>query len=256
MDGKVYDRKGIVLEGVVATKSNRSNDVIAVRCPDTSSAARMATLIREVKAAKDSIGGTLTTIVSSVPIGLGEPCFDKLEAKLAHAMLSLPATKAFEIGAGFEGTKMRGSEHNDVFVIAKEHRKNDESKQQDTSITTTATTTTSTTTFTTTSTTPLLRTLTNNAGGTLGGITNGADLIFRVAIKSVSTISRPQETAGYDGKKCILEAKGRHDPCVLPRAPPLIEAMTALVLADAALIQRSRGMPLQTLPQEVEEDEY
>jgi chorismate synthase len=239
VDGKVYDREGVLLEGVSATKANRSNDVIAVRCPDTSSAARMATLIREVKAAKDSIGGTLTTIVSGVPIGLGEPCFDKLEAKLAQAMLSLPATKAFEIGAGFEGTKMRGSEHNDVFALAQasspvSHGEKEKSNVSNDMV--------------------LLRTVTNNAGGTLGGISNGADIVFRVAIKSVSTISQAQETVGYDGKPCVLEAKGRHDPCVLPRAPPLIEAMTALVLADAALIQRSRGKAIVTLPSEEDEE--
>ena len=250
VDGKVYDREGVLLEGVTATTSSRSNDVIAVRCPDTSSAARMATLIREVKAAKDSIGGTLTTVVSSVPIGLGEPCFDKLEAKLAQAMLSLPATKAFEIGAGFEGTKMRGSEHNDVFALAEAPRSVPQEQAR-----TEGDAAEGKNNRNTSSDLVLLRTVTNNAGGTLGGISNGADIVFRVAIKSVSTISQAQQTVGYDGKACVLEAKGRHDPCVLPRAPPLVEAMTALVLADAALIQRSRGRAIVTLPSDQEEED-
>jgi chorismate synthase len=149
--------------------------------------------------------------VINVPPGLGEPCFDKLEAKLAHAMLSLPATKGFEIGSGFEGTRMRGSEHNDQFrkgaVV--------DGKQ-------------------------MLKTTTNFAGGTLGGISNGEEIYFRVPIKPVSTIGQAQETCTFDGSTATLEARGRHDPCVLPRASPLVEGMTGLVLIDAALIQGSR----------------
>lgn len=226
--GVVYNAWGVVLPGVSATAANRSNEVIALRCPHAPTACRMATLIRDVKAAQDSTGGILATVISGVPVGLGEPCFDKLEAKLAHAMLSLPATKAFEIGSGFEGTRMRGSQHNDAFVAASS------SSGAGAGAGGAGPT--------------LLRTVTNNAGGTLGGISSGADLTFRVAIKPVSTISQPQATAAYDGSPAVLEAKGRHDPCVLPRAPPLVEAMAALVLADAALIQRSRG-PVYTLPQ-------
>jgi len=173
----------------------------------------------------------LTTVISRVPVGLGEPVFDKLEAKLAHAMLSLPATKAFEIGAGFEGTTMRGSEHNDVFVGVGAGAGAGAGAGG----------------------TVLLRTATNHAGGTLGGISSGADLVFRVAIKPVSTISRAQRTAGFDGREAVLEAKGRHDPCVLPRAPPLVEAMAALVLADAALMQMSRGVRPPVLPGEGDE---
>jgi chorismate synthase len=129
-------------------------------------------------------------------------------------MLSLPATKGFEIGEGFEGTAMRGSAHNDLFVPSAAGEAGEPT---------------------------LLKTATNHAGGTLGGITNGADLLFRVAIKPVSTISQAQATATFDGRAVILEAKGRHDACVLPRAPPLVEAMAALVLIDAALMQRARG---------------
>ena len=131
-------------------------------------------------------------------------------------MLSLPATKGFEIGEGFAGTAMRGSAHNDLFVPVSPAA--GEAGEP-----------------------TLLKTATNHAGGTLGGITNGADLLFRVAIKPVSTISQAQATATFDGRAVILEAKGRHDACVLPRAPPLVEGMAALVLIDAALMQRSRG---------------
>ena len=147
-----------------------------------------------------------------MPIGLGEPCFDKLEAKLAHAMLSLPATKAFETGSGFDGAKLRGSAHNDAFVPQGSG----------------------------TDGVTKLATKTNNAGGTLGGISNGENLFFRVAVKPVSTIGQAQETATYGGAATVLEAKGRHDPCVLPRTPPLVEAMATLAVMDAALIQKTR----------------
>ena len=210
-DGVVYDMHGTILPGVAADAACRSNDVLAVRCPHGPTAARMASLIRAVKADEDSTGGVLTTVVSGMPVGLGEPVFDKLEAMLAHAMLSLPATKGFEIGTGFGGTQWRGSSHNDAFVRGSEGSPS------------------------------VLRTATNNSGGTLGGITNGEDLLFRVAIKPVSTIGQAQVTATYGGEEALLEAKGRHDPCVLPRAPPLVEAMAAIVIIDAALIQRSRG---------------
>ncbi len=150
-------------------------------------------------------------MLHKVPAGLGEPVFDRLEAQLAHAMLSLPATKGFEFGSGFGGTVMKGSEHNDPFVPSSARKG-----------------------------APAVTTSTNYAGGTLGGISSGADVYFRVAVKPVSTIGRAQQTATYGGKEVVLEAKGRHDPCVLPRTPPLVEGMAALVLIDAALLQRSR----------------
>ncbi|RLN38292.1 hypothetical protein BBJ28_00019269, partial [Nothophytophthora sp. Chile5] len=148
--------------------------------------------------------------------GLGEPCFDKMQAVLAHAMLSIPATKGFEIGSGFSGTSKRGSEHNDPFCAG-----TDASQPAKLGVTK------------------------NDAGGVLGGITSGADIYFRVAIKPVSTIGRPQPTVGYDGKETVLSAKGRHDPCVLPRAVPLVEAMAALAIADAAMIQLAREGSMQ-----------
>jgi chorismate synthase len=193
----------------------RTDDLVNVRCPHPETACRMASLISSVKAAEDSVGGVVCCRVSNVPAGWGEPCFDKLEAALAHAMLSLPATKGFEIGSGFRGTRMLGSQHNDPFCGGSSSGR--------------------------------LGTTSNHAGGTLGGISNGADLLFRVAIKPVSTIGRPQSTCDFDGNACVLEAKGRHDPCVLPRAVPLVEAMAALVLADAALKQMAREKSIESL---------
>ncbi|QHI68868.1 chorismate synthase [Tichowtungia aerotolerans] len=183
-------------------------DATAVRCPDPAAAQKMIERIEEAKAAKDSMGGTVTCICRGLPVGLGEPVFDKLEAKLAHAMLSMPATKGFEIGSGFAGTRLLGSQHNDVFV-----KKGDR-----------------------------LGTITNYSGGVQGGISNGEPIIFRVAIKPVATIGLAQKTVDLDGNEVTLEAKGRHDPCVLPRAVPIVEAMTALVLADAALQQDVRRL--------------
>lgn len=177
-----------------------------VRCPDAKIADRMVAAILAAREAKDSVGGVVSCVCRNVPTGLGEPVFDKLEATLAHAMLSIPATKGFEIGSGFSGTRMLGSAHNDPFV-----RKNGR-----------------------------LGTRTNFSGGIQGGITNGESIFFRVAFKPPATIGRPQETADFDGNPVTLEAKGRHDPCVVPRAVAIVETMTALVLADAALIQASR----------------
>lgn len=177
-----------------------------VRCPDAAAAGRMEALIKEVLAAKDSVGGILTCVCRNVPVGLGEPVFDKLEARLAQAMLSLPATKGFEIGSGFAGTRMRGSGHNDLFV-RKEGR---------------------------------LGTRTNYSGGVQGGISNGEPVVFRVAFKPVATIGLDQATVDFDGEPVVLAAKGRHDPCVAPRAVPIVEAMAALTLADLALQQRAR----------------
>jgi len=206
----VYDRKGNVVDSPANVKDWNSGDLLHVRCPHTPSACEMSSVVRTVKADSDSIGGVVRGVCSNMPIGLGEPCFDKLPALMAHAMMSLPATKGFEFGSGFGGTVLRGSQHNDMFEAHGEE-------------------------------TQFLRTKTNHAGGTLGGISNGHDFTYKVAIKPVSTIGRLQETATFDGKQSSLEAKGRHDPCVLPRTPPLLEAMAALVLADLALIQMTRA---------------
>jgi len=181
-------------------------DKNTVRCPDSPSAKSMEELIREVAENKDSIGGTITCVCRSCPAGWGEPVFDKMEARLAQAMLSIPATKGFEIGSGFRGTQMRGSEHNDPFIQKKSG----------------------------------LGTFTNFSGGVQGGISNGEPVYFRVAFKPVATIGQSQKTVDFNGKETVLEAKGRHDPCVLPRAVPIVESMAALVLADLALIQESR----------------
>lgn len=181
-------------------------DATPVRCPDAGTAQKMIAAIEKARDEKDSLGGTLTCICRGFPAGLGEPVFDKLEARLAQAMLSIPAVKGFEIGSGFAGTLMRGSQHNDVFV-----QKNGR-----------------------------LGTKTNYSGGVQGGISNGEPVVFRIAIKPVATIGLAQETVALDGRAVTLEAKGRHDPCVLPRAVPIVEAMTALVLADAALQQEYR----------------
>jgi len=207
--GEVYDQNGKLMDKSSVKEQYISDDVVSVRCPHAPTAARMATLVRRVKSEKDSIGGVVACVISGVPLGLGEPCFDKLEAKLAHAMLSLPATKGFEIGSGFAGTSLRGSQHNDAFEAHSDGA-------------------------------PLLKTKTNYAGGTLGGISSGADIVFRVAVKPVSTIGRKQHTATFTGEMAELEARGRHDPCVLPRTPPLVEGMAALVMADAAMLQRAR----------------
>jgi chorismate synthase len=139
-------------------------------------------------------------------VGLGEPVFDKLEARLAQAMLSIPASRGFDIGSGFAGTRLRGSAHNDAFV-----QKGDR-----------------------------LGTRTNNSGGVLGGISSGEDVVFRVAFKPPATIGKPQQTVDFKGRSVVLEAKGRHDPCVVPRAVPIVESMAALVLADLVLRQRMR----------------
>jgi len=182
-------------------------DATLVRCPDPVAAEQMAALVRAVRDAKDSVGGVISCVCRNVPAGWGEPVFDKLEARLAQAMLSLPATKGFEIGSGFAGTKLRGSRHNDPFVKKGER----------------------------------LGTLTNHAGGVLGGISSGEPLLFRVAFKPVATIGQPQRTVDLDGNPVELAAKGRHDPCVVPRAVPIVETMTALVLLDLALRQQARG---------------
>jgi chorismate synthase len=176
-------------------------DKTIVRCPDTDMARLMEARIAAVLDDGDSVGGTVTCVCQGVTTGWGEPIFDKLEAMLARAMLSIPATKGFEIGSGFAGTLKRGFEHNDMFVMKKYG----------------------------------IGTVTNNSGGIQGGISNGEPIIFKVAFKPVATISLPQDTVDYDGKPVVFEAKGRHDPCVLPRAVPIVESMAAIVLADMAL---------------------
>jgi chorismate synthase len=167
------------------------------------------------KEAQDSIGGTVTCVIRNVPVGLGEPVFDKLEAQLAHGMLSIPATKAFEIGSGFRGTEVPGSKHNDAYVLRADGA---------------------------------LGTATNWSGGVQGGISNGEDVYFRVGFKSPATISQAQATAQYDGTAGSLAARGRHDPCVVPRAVPIVEAMAALVLMDALLAQNARRATAALLP--------
>jgi len=208
-NGRVLTYEGRVYSGTEDLTSWTTDELIPVRCPHPETAARIATLIRDVREAKDSIGGVVTGSARRVPVGLGEPCFDKLEATLAHGMLSLPATKGFEIGSGFAGTHLRGSQHNDPFRAHPTEKS-------------------------------LLMPTSNMAGGTLGGISSGADIFFRVAVKPVSSIGRCQPTVNFNGEATVLEAKGRHDPCVLPRTPPLIEGMTSLVLADAAMLQLAR----------------
>jgi chorismate synthase len=189
------------------TVSRAQVDAHLSRCPEKAAAARMENLVREVLAAKDSIGGVVSCVCRNVPAGWGEPVFDKLEALLAQAMLSLPATKGFEVGSGFAGTRLRGSQHNDPFV-QKDHR---------------------------------LGTMTNNAGGVLGGISSGEHVLFRVAFKPVATIGQSQQTVDFNGRPVVLEAKGRHDPCVVPRAVPIVESMAALVLLDLAMRQKTRS---------------
>jgi chorismate synthase len=177
-----------------------------VRCPDQVAAQKMIRLIERMRRAGDSVGGMIECVARGVPPGWGEPVFDRLEADLGKAMLSLPASKGFEIGSGFAGTLLTGLAHNDVFRM-----KNGK-----------------------------VRTLTNNSGGVQGGISNGETIYFRVAFKPVATVLREQETVDINLKNTTLKARGRHDPCVLPRAVPIVESMAALVLVDHALRQRAQ----------------
>ena len=181
----------------------RFRDVEAsiVRCPDSAAAARMIRLIEKMRRAGDSVGGIVEGVVRGVPPGWGEPVFDRLEADLAKAMLSLPASKGFDIGSGFGGITMTGLQHNDAFRM-KGRR---------------------------------VRTVTNRSGGVQGGISNGETIFFRVAFKPVATVMHPQETVDIHFKNTTLKGRGRHDPCVLPRAVPMVEAMAALTLVDHAL---------------------
>src|SRR2546425_5621589 len=181
-----------------------------VRCPDAAAAKRMITLIERVRDEGDSIGGLIECVARGIAPGLGEPVFDKLEADLAKAMLSIPATKGFEIGSGFAATRMRGSQHNDPFEMRDKR----------------------------------IRTTTNNSGGVQGGISNGEDIWFRVAFKPPATIALQQKTVTSSKQDSELAARGRHDPCVLPRAVPIVEAMAALVLCDHALRHHAIGARL------------
>jgi len=203
---------------------------LPVRCPNAEASARMAKLIAHHRDQKDSIGGTVTCVIRNVPIGLGEPCFDKLEAMLAHAMLSIPATKGFEIGSGFGGCEVPGSLHNDAFIQAPAVPPSYSGASVPVSNR------------------PRLTTKTNNSGGVQGGISNGAPVYFRVAFKPPATIGQAQKTATYDSEEGVLEAKGRHDPCVVPRAVPIVEAMAALVIMDAVLAQEARQSARSKLP--------
>ncbi|KAI0156559.1 chorismate synthase [Xylariaceae sp. FL1272] len=201
---------------------------LPVRCPEEKANKQMEDYIAEVRDAHDSIGGTVTCVIKNVPSGLGEPCFDKMEAELAHAMLSIPATKGFEIGSGFGGCEVPGSIHNDPFIKAEE----DPTDATRSGIPR-----------------PKLTTKTNNSGGIQGGITNGAPIYFRVAFKPPATISQAQTTATYDGEsEGVLAAKGRHDPCVVPRAVPIVEAMSALVIMDNLMQQLARHEARRHLP--------
>ena len=192
------------LEGVVDTNTVTLADVESniVRCPDGEIANTMISLIEQTGRDGNSIGGVVECVVRNVPKGLGEPIFDKLEADLAKAVMSLPASKGFEIGSGFDGTLLTGFEHNDEFYID-EHGE--------------------------------IRTVTNRSGGIQGGISNGENIILRVAFKPTATIRKEQKTVTKEGEETVLAGKGRHDPCVLPRAVPMVDAMVALVLCDHLL---------------------
>ena len=173
-----------------------------VRCPDSKLASEMESLIKKVRKEGDTVGGVVTCIIKNIPVGLGEPSFDKLHAELGKGMLSINAVKGFEYGSGFSGTKMKGSEHNDLFN-------------------------------------PDGTTQTNHSGGIQGGISNGMDIYFNVAFKPVATIMQNQETINSQREKVAMQGKGRHDPCVVPRAVPIVESMAALVLADFHLRKRN-----------------
>lgn len=192
------------LQGVIDTSTVTLADVESniVRCPDREIANTMISLIEQTGRDGNSIGGVVECVVRNVPKGLGEPVFDKLEADLAKAVMSLPASKGFEIGSGFDGTLLTGFEHNDEFYI-------DENGE--------------------------IRTVTNRSGGIQGGISNGENIIIRVAFKPTATIRKEQKTVTKEGEETVLAGKGRHDPCVLPRAVPMVDAMVALVLCDHLL---------------------
>lgn len=192
------------VDSATVTRADVESNI--VRCPDGKVAETMIDLIDKVRKAGDSVGGVIEAVARKVPAGLGEPVFDRLEADLGKALLSLPACKGFESGSGFAGTHLRGSQHNDAFFPEAGR----------------------------------VRTRTNRSGGIQGGISNGEDIVVRAAFKPTATILMPQETVDVDGKPTTLQARGRHDPCVLPRAVPMVEAMMALVLVDHLLRQRGQ----------------
>lgn len=179
-----------------------------VRCPDSTVARQMEDLIREVRKAGDTVGGVVSAVITGVPVGLGMPLFGKLHADIGHAMLSINAVKGFEFGSGFSGTEMRGSQHNDLFQKTGKG----------------------------------IRTVTNHSGGIQGGISNGEDIYFNVAFKPVATIMQPQQSVDKDGNEAVVEGKGRHDPCVVPRAVPIVEAMAAMVMTDHILLSRTTNL--------------
>jgi len=191
-----------------------------VRCPDAASAEKMLERIDEIRKAGNSIGGVVTCVARNVPAGLGSPVFDKLEADLAKACMSIPAAKGFESGDGFAGTLLTGKDHNDEFYIDPE--------------------------------TGATRTTTNRSGGIQGGISNGENVVIHVAFKPTSTIGQAQKTVTRDGQQVELRGKGRHDPCVLPRAVPMVEAMVCLTLVDALMMQQAQ---CELFPNEASEDE-
>lgn len=197
---RVKDVDAAVTNGITRVDVDKS----PVRCPDLEASARMMEVIRKAKDEKDSVGGIIQCVVTGVPAGLGEPVYDKLEADIAGAMVSINAVKGFDLGSGFAGTRAYGSENNDPFII--ENGK--------------------------------VVTTTNNSGGIQGGISNGMPIVFRVAFKPTSTISRQQKTVTREGKETTIVGEGRHDPCVLPRAVPIVEGYTACVLADHFLRAR------------------
>jgi chorismate synthase len=182
-------------------------EATAVRCPHAETAEKMIERIKSVRSEGDSVGGLIECRIGNVPVGLGAPVFDRLEADLGKAMLSLPATKGFEIGSGFDGSLLKGSEHNDLFEVREGS----------------------------------IRTKTNRSGGVQGGISNGEEIYFRVAFKPTATILQTQETVDTEGKETELIGRGRHDPCVVPRAVPIVESMAALVLVDHWMRQEAQN---------------
>ncbi len=201
---RIKDLEGVVDADTVTMEQVEST---IVRCPDPECAERMIELIEQTGRSGDSVGGVVECVARNLPRGLGMPVFDKLEADLAKGVMSLPASKGFEIGSGFAGTLLTGSQHNDEFYLDDQGN---------------------------------TRTTTNRSGGIQGGISNGENIIIRVAFKPTATIRKEQKTVTKDGEETVLAAKGRHDPCVLPRAVPMVEAMVALVLCDHLLRQHGQ----------------
>ena len=202
----------IALEREVTEEMLANTESNAVRCPDAETADRMAALILDVKGEGDTVGGIVECRITGCPPGLGEPVFGKLHARLAEAMMSINAAKGFEYGDGFDMARRKGSEVNDVFVPNNGNDSNDNR---------------------------IVRTLTNHSGGIQGGISNGEAIRFRVAFKPVATLFQPQPTTDSEGRSIMSKARGRHDPCVVPRAVPIVEAMAAIVMLDALLISRA-----------------